>query len=211
MKQLRLTMSMFCVVVALGACGGEPADTDESAMREAINEALARFDAACIHPPLAARGDVFPATVEAAANGGEWLRKMESLEAVGFFTGSPVQVQGRPAKTFRLTERGQGVYRQETSGLGIHTHLFCYGSPEVVEILAYTDQVDMPTGGTMTQVTFTYAVRDAAGWARDSAVREAFAEIDQDLASSQTPQEGQVVLVKTGEGWIDQRLMQQSP
>ena len=81
MKQACVTMSILCVAVALGACGDGPAGTDESAMREAINEALNRFDAACIRPPLAARGEVFPATIEAAANGGEWLRKMESLEA----------------------------------------------------------------------------------------------------------------------------------
>ena len=74
----------------------------------------------------------------------------------------------------------------------------CYGTPEVVEIINFTEPADA-MGATVSNVQYTYRLVDVAPWANDPAVTVQDEWLRERIASDVIPKDDDLVL--TNNGW----------
>lgn len=101
-------------------------------------------------------------------------------------------------KRYELTADGN-KYSQQIPGTLGQTSGFCYGQKSVDSIVKWTEPV-MVRAASQTEVTYTYRIVDAAGWAERPEVQQAFSDIRTTVngASKTTEVAG---LQLTSKGW----------
>lgn len=188
----------------LMACGGS-AGPDEGELRAAIDTHLAETPR-CIADiawrfPADLRREHHP-TLER-----DWAAMLERLDALvrlGLVRSTPVEgaAWGRPMR-YELTDAGKPAYREFPAGKWDARKPaggFCYGTPVVDSIVRFTEPAES-LGEVQTQVTYTYAVRDAAAWARDPGLQRLYPQLERELAPSGPSTEASAILVEASDGW----------
>lgn len=114
--------------------------------------------------------------------------------------GGPKQI---PGVRYDLTAEGRkyvghppGVFSAADSP----TRSLCYGTPEVLEIVRYSEP-GTAMGQTVTEVTYLYALKSAAPWTQNAAIRQAFPELTGHIATRDHPAQAVMDLVLMNDGW----------
>lgn len=175
---------------------------------KAINEYLAKYGSACT-----VIGEQFPIDVPQSEQREQFgiAPKLAALEQAGLVraTDTTAVVHGmldplrgstppQPVKRYELTSGGRKYFQQIPGALG-QTSALCYGQKTVDSIVKWTEPVTVGTSS-QTEVTYTYKIADAAGWAQRPEVQQAFSDIRTTVsgASKTTEVAG---LQLTSKGW----------
>lgn len=183
------------------ACGGGGPSDDE--LRKAIDAHLAATPK-CIGDPQW----VFPVQihlpnrnmdpVSAAA-----MDRLDALARLGLVRSVPITNEYLGAgKRFELTPAGTESYELFPQGAWQALKpvgAFCYGHAEVAAIVRHSEPAELL--GRATDVTYTYRLRDAAGWVQDPEFRRLFPHVEPELGSRSVPREARITLVKMSDGW----------
>lgn len=193
-------------VVALSGCSDPQAASNEN-FGKAIN---AFFEAhpACLlatrkELPLKIEQDGYPWNVDAR-------KHLDALAKVGLLTATDTQgttgtglfKANHRYRQYALSDQGQKLYT--TWGKG--NKGFCYGKPEVVEVTNFTDPSPF-MGATVSQVSYTFRVKDAAAWSQDPAVKAAYGAA---VVPSGEAVKAKAMVVKTGTGWVHEGMLDKS-
>ena len=189
------------LVIAAACGGGGPSDNE---LRQAVDAHLASTPK-CIGDPQW----VFPVQVHlpnrnmdpvsAAA-----MDRLDALARLGLVRAAPITSEYLGAgKRFELTSEGKESYRlfppgawQALKSVGA----FCYGHAEVASVVRHSEPADL-LGQVATEVTYTYWLRDTAGWVQDPELRRLFPHVEPELGSRSSPREARITLVKMSDGW----------
>lgn len=104
------------------------------------------------------------------------------------------------AKVYDLTDTGRKALSKSADG-GPFGDKFCYGTAQVDEVTQFTEP-SPALGATVSSASYTYHVKDQAGWASDLTVQEAFPILKKATGDKL---EGKTQLVLTNNGWVDAR------
>ncbi|HYR06731.1 MAG TPA: hypothetical protein VEQ60_03105 [Longimicrobium sp.] len=201
MMRVRIVWSVIASLLVAG-CGSR--GPDEGELRAAIDAHLATTPK-CI-------GDVawrFPAELRSEYNSrleshhAAMMARIEALKRAGLVrsAGADEARWGKPVR-YELTEAGGQAYRELPAGrLDPRKPAggFCYGTPEVDSIIRYTEPAE-GAGQVQTEVTYTYRLRDVAGWARDPGFLRLYPEVERELGPG-VPRQAQAILVRASDGW----------
>ncbi len=198
------TVTVVAAALFLAACSGS-AGPDEGEFRAAIDAHLAETPR-CIADiawrfPADLRREHHP-TLEP-----DWAAMLERLDVLvrlGLLRAEAVEgaAWGRPMR-YELTDAGRPAYKEFPAGKWDSRKPaggFCYGTPVVDSIIRFTEPAES-LGEVQTQVTYTYAVRDAAAWARDPGLQRLYPQLVRELGPDGPSTEANAVLVKTSDGW----------
>lgn len=194
-------------LLILAACNTakNPNDTN---FTKAINDYLAKHGETCT-----VIGRQFPIDVPRSEQGKQYGigPKLAALERTGLVdvTDATAVVHGmldplrgstspQPVKRYELTAAGKKYFQQIPGTLG-QASGFCYGQKSVDSIVKWTEPATVGTSS-QTEVTYTYRIVDAAGWAERPEVQQAFSDIRTTVngASKTTEVAG---LQLTSRGW----------
>jgi hypothetical protein len=132
------------------------------------------------------------------------LRRLNALVRLGLLKSDAVRKGTATEETrYELTPAGSAVYRVFPPGrwdAAKPVGAFCYGTAKVDRVVRFT----MPAEGlgeVTSEVTYTYRLRDVAGWAEDPELRKLYPYLERELASRTTPQEATVTVVQASDGW----------
>lgn len=104
--------------------------------------------------------------------------------------------------SFELSETGRKFYKQDVaSAYGGKYSGFCVGKAEVMEVVRYTEPADT-FGQRLSQVNFTYTVKDLPDWAKSSELIEAVPALKPDVGSDVEPLKRTDTFVLTNNGWM---------
>lgn len=196
----------LALVVALSGCSDPQAASNEN-FGKAIN-AFYQSNPACL---LVTRNEL-PLKIDRNGYAGD-IRAMKQLDAlakVGLLTTSDTQETvgtglfkaNRSYWTYALSEQGQKSYA--TWGKG--NKGFCYGQLEVVTVNNFTEPSPL-LGMTVSQVSYTFHVKDAAAWSQDAAVKAAY---ERAVVPPGETVQGKAIVVKTGNGWVHEGMLDKS-
>jgi hypothetical protein len=174
----------FAGLLVLAACNSakNPNDTN---FTKAINFYLAKHGEACT-----VIGRQFPIDVPRSEQDEQYGigPKLAALEQVGLVgvTDTTAVVHGmldplrgstppQPVKRYELTAAGKKYFQQLPGTVG-QTSGFCYGQKSVDSIVKWMEPATVGTSS-QTEVTYTYRIVDAAGWAERPEVQQAFSDI----------------------------------
>ena len=80
---------------------------------------------------------------------------------------------------------------------------FCYGEPAVKEIVRFTEPGDM-MGMTVSQVEYTWQLKNMPEWARSKAMQATFPQLERDNADTLKDKDAVVLM---NEGWVHEKAM----
>lgn len=222
---MRRILVFTSIVILVGACSNPKAASEEN-FETAIN-AWINENPPCIDVPDArvraigqTDSQAFPRYVEQAdspnpmrlQNQQRALAPFQALAEAGLMRMEQAQINvddgpfGTGSRTqtvaaYSLTPEGERALSTRTSRIGGPTAAFCYGTPEVKEIVRFTEPADM-MGATISRVEYTYQVKDRPAWTRTPALQAAFPQLVRDSAETL---EGRAAVVLTNEGWVHER------
>lgn len=104
----------------------------------------------------------------------------------------------QPVKQYELTESGRKYFRQFPSAFG-QSSGFCYGQKSVDAVIKWTEPAKAGTTS-QTEVTYTYKIVGAAGWAQLPGVQQAFSDVRTTIEGASKASEV-VGLQLTNKGW----------
>lgn len=111
--------------------------------------------------------------------------------------GGPKQI---PGTHYDFTAEGRKyAAHPKHSALSVHGQTLCYGVPEVVEVVRYSEP-GSAFGQTMSEVAYTYALKSLAPWASDPVLQKQFPELGR-IATREHPLESRTTLVLMNDGW----------
>lgn len=204
---MRKIWAMLCVVMGVSGCGDPQAATEHN-FAIAIQAYLDSIYPKCY---LYAS---FPVTVDWEVGG--LRQRLRALAAAGVLsetrhTTSIATLDGQrkatDAPTFELTGLGRQYYRPDairTPG-GKAVGGLCVGRAQVAGIKQFSEPSEL-YGQRVSQVNYTYVVRDFPTWTQHPAVQAQFRELQVDQASERRPLQALDVLVLTNKGWMHQAL-----
>ena len=136
--------------------------------------------------------------LDALVDAGLAGRKRVMMENSGWtIFGGPKQI---PGTRYDFTPEGlKYASHQEHSGLLVGRQALCYGVPEVIDIVRYSEPGNA-LGQTTTEVTYTYALKAVPPWVKKPVLIQQFP----DLATIPTrdhPRERSLDLVLMNDGW----------
>jgi hypothetical protein len=136
---------------------------------------------------------------------------LDALAKVGLVDKKPVMMKNvmqalsggpkeYPGTRYEVSAAGRKyAAHPKHSALMLGAETFCYGLPEVVDIVRYSEPDNM-MGQTMTDVTYTYDLKDPAPWISASELQHIFPELGH-VPTRDHPQEGKMALVLMSGGW----------
>ncbi|WP_024302910.1 ubiquitin-associated-like domain-containing protein [Pseudogulbenkiania sp. MAI-1] len=208
MKLASLTPCALALMVALTGCSDPKAASNDN-FSKAIN---AYFEAnpACLY----VTNKTLPLKVWSGPHSYDMnvhsLPQLDALAKVGLLTvtetqeasGSGLMKANRTYRTYALTDKGQKSY----ATWGKQNKGFCYGQLEVVDVTNFTEPSPL-MGVTVSQVNYSFRVKEAADWSQDPAVKAAYGK---EVVPQGETVKGTTIMVKTGEGWVHQRMLDKS-
>lgn len=220
---------VLAAAAALGAGCSNPKAADKKNFATAINDWISK-NPPCLSLPSGsvraadrpADAGVFPLYVEAAVsdhplrqeNQKKAAAPFEALAAAGLLKDEPVEITqsgyfaGPQPKmaviAYTLTPEGEKAFKARGEG-GFWSSQpgFCYGEPAVKEIVRFTEPGEM-MGMTVSQVDYTWRLKNMPEWAKSKAMQEVFPQLARD--NSETL-EGKAAVVLMSEGWVHEKAM----
>jgi hypothetical protein len=222
------SVAILVAVAALVAGCSNPKAADKKNFETAINDWISK-NPPCLSLPHGsvraadrpADAEIFPLYVEAAVsdhpmrleNRRKAAAPFEVLAAAGLLKGEPAEIAqsgyfGGPQPklavvAYTLTPEGEKAFSEKGNSRLIATPSFCYGEPDVKEIVRFTEPGEM-MGVTVSQVDYTWQLKGMPEWAKSKAMREAFPQLTRDNVDSL---EGKAAVVLTNEGWVHEKAM----
>lgn len=131
------------------------------------------------------------------------LLKVTTKQMKGTYSGSPTTAM---VDEYTLTDAGKAAFKDTGKRIGNvsssahRTGKFCYGTPEVVDIVRYTEP-SSAMGQTVSEVSYTYRLKDRPKWSENSALlaKEPL------MAAQSGNTDARDIVVLTNEGWRDAR------
>lgn len=224
---MRSVVVLAAVAVVVAGCS-DPKAASKKNFETAINDWISQ-NPPCLSLPSgnvrdadrAADAGVFPLYVEVAnsehpmrlENQKKAAAPFEALAAAGLLKGEAAAIQpagfgvpsGKQAVTaYSLTPEGEKAFKENGAGLRWSKDpSFCYGEPAVKEIVRFTEPGDM-MGMTVSQVEYTYQLKDMPEWAKSKPMQAAFPQLARDNADGL---EGKAAVVLMNEGWVHEKAM----
>ena len=219
---------VLAAVAALVAGCADPKAASEKNFETAINDWISQ-NPPCLSLPYsgvraadrAADAGVFPIYVEAAVsdhprrleNQKKAAAPFEALAAAGLLKGEPTEITqsgyfaGPQPKlavvAYSLTPEGEKAFSEKGNSRMMADPSFCYGEPAVKEIVRFTEPGDM-MGMTVSQVEYTYQLKNMPEWAKSKPMQAAFPKLARDNAEML---EDKDVVVLMNEGWVHEKAM----
>lgn len=219
---------VLAAVAALVAGCSDPKTASKKNFEMAINDWISQ-NPPCLSLPYsgvraadrAADTGVFPLYVEAAVsehpmrleNQRKAAAPFETLAAAGLLKGEAAEITqsgyfGGPQPkvavvAYTLTPEGEKAFSAKGNSRMRADPSFCYGEPSVKEIVRFTEPGDM-MGMTVSQVEYTYQLKNMSEWARSKPMQAAFAQLARDNAETL---EGKAAVVLMNEGWVHEKAM----
>ena len=159
--------------------------------------------------PANVQPNAWPRYIDSTASiqGAQALEQYEALVKVGLANGSDSTVQSRQmfgaprttnVRVYQLTDMGKEASSEATGMWGGTGTQLCFGTPEVKEIKLFTEPAPAASGATVSQVDYSYTVKDAPAWATNETMTAAFPDLK---TLSEGPVEAKALLFLTNEGW----------
>ena len=106
-------------------------------------------------------------------------------------------------RAYNLSDEGTKALRRDVSPFGDHGRWpsLCYGTPTVDEIVEFSEP-NSAMGMTVSEVSYTYHLKDVPSWARDARINQAFPEIAKAKVPGRT---GKTSVILMNDGWKDSR------
>jgi len=219
---------VLAAVAALVAGCSNPKAADKKNFETAINDWISK-NPPCLSLPSGsvraadrpADAGIFPLYVEAAVSDHSMRLEIqkkaaapfEALAAAGLMKGEPAEITqsgyfpGPQPKVavvaYTLTPEGEKAFSEKGNSRLMATPSFCYGEPAVKEIVRFTEPGEM-MGMTVSQVDYTYQLKNMPEWAKSKAMQEIFPQLARDNAETL---EGKAAVVLMNEGWVHEKAM----
>lgn len=201
------------------ACGNDPKASNEANFEAALNVHYAQMKQ-CIRVGSAPNADGI--IQEFRTDGGvqdkqlsfyNGLRDLGLLDAVSYqkdtksFSG---QVTGKVAWVgFKFSEKGKTFLRPaelDTGAFSTGARQLCYGTPQVVEIVGFTEPAEA-MGVKVSSVRYTYRLVDIVPWASDPALSKQYEWLPERISNSSIAKDDELVL--TNNGWVHSSVLKQ--
>lgn len=219
---------VLVAVAALVAGCSDPKAASKKNFETAINDWISQ-NPPCLSLPYsgvraadrAADAGVFPVYVEAAVsdhpvrleNQKKAAVPFEAMAAAGLLKGEPAEITqsgffaGPQPKlavvAYTLTPEGEKAFSAKGNSRMMADPSFCYGEPAVKEIVRFTEPGDM-MGMTVSQVEYTYQLKNMPEWAKSKPMQAAFPQLARDNAETLEDKDAVVLM---NEGWVHERAM----
>jgi hypothetical protein len=206
MKKFKL-LGLILGIILVGC--SNPKDATESNFKDAIQDYFSK-NKACISVRAS-----FPYEVEKKRGKNDVLEELvkigmlESNDSIKTIKNiiNPKIITKKSAIKYSLTDKGNKVSElvSENSGWFSGETKFCYGKYEVVNITNFSEPSDF-FGQKISNVNYTYRVKDIADWANNDILKSKFSELKRDLNSMDEERGGKEALILTNKGWIHEKL-----
>jgi len=219
---------VLAAVAALVAGCSDPKAASKKNFETVINDWISK-NPPCLSLPYsgvraadsAADAGVFPLYVEAAVsdhpvrleNQKKAAAPFEALEVAGLLKAEPAEITqsgffaGPQPKlavvAYTLTPEGEKAFSAKGNSRMMADPSFCYGEPSVKEIVRFTEPGDM-MGMTVSQVEYTYQLKNMPEWAKSKPMQAAFPQLARDNADTLEDKDAVVLM---NEGWVHERAM----
>ena len=101
---------------------------------------------------------------------------------------------------YKFSAKGKAFLRPaalETGAFNTGAGQLCYGTPQVVEIINFTEPAEA-MGVKVSSVQYTYKLVDIAPWANDSAISKQYEWLPERISNPSIAKDDDLVLTKTG-------------
>ncbi len=108
---------------------------------------------------------------------------------------------------YKFSDQGKTYLRPpelEKGAFSSGAHQLCYGTPQVVEILNFTEPTEA-TGMKVSNVQYTYRLVDVAPWASDQILINQFEWLQERITSKGIPKDDDLVLTSTK--WVHHSVL----
>ncbi len=201
----------------MSACGNDPNAANEANFEQALNAHYAQMKQ-CVRIGSAPNAD---GIIQEFRTDGSFQHKQPSfynglvtlglLEAVSYqkdtknFSG---QVTGKADWVgYKFSDNGKTYLRpaeMDKGALSTGERQLCYGTPEVVEIINFTEPADA-MGVTVSNVQYIYRLVDVAPWASDTALTTQFEWLPERIASDGIEKDDDLII--TTNGWAHHSVL----
>lgn len=134
---------------------------------------------------------------EALVKAGLLSSKDASIEVKDMWSGDPKPVA---VKEYDLTDEGRKAF-DNGGDKALFGHQFCYGTAEVAEVTQYSEPTSA-MGATVSEVSYTYRVKDRPKWASDPAMLDTFGALKSTAGDTL---HARTTVVLMNDGWADAR------
>ncbi len=198
-----LRVITFVAILGILSCRN-PKAANKANFKRVIQAALDKHqECRSIALPNEPRGmlDAKPRTdpqLDALVVAGLASKKRVMIENSGWtLFGGPKQI---PGTHYDFTAEGRKYAAlQQHSSLLVGTETLCYGVPEVIDIVRYSEPGNA-LGQTMTEVTYDYTFKSVAPWVNNATLLKEFPELAQ-IKTRDHPGENRLDLVLMSNGW----------
>jgi len=211
---------LFSVAALLvTACGNDPNAANKANFEKALNTHYAQMkQCVMIGSAPNAEGIIQEFRTDGRVQDKELpfynsLVSLGLLEAVSYqkdtknFSG---QVTGKADWVgYKFSDSGRTFLRPadlDNGAMSTVARQLCYGTPEVVEIINFTEPSDA-MGTTVSNVQYTYRLVDVAPWANDSALTTHYLWLTERVASQSVDKNDDMILTQTG--WMHHTTLKQ--
>lgn len=224
---MRSFVAVAAVAVLVAGCA-DPKAASKKNFETALNDWISK-NPPCLALPSgnvrdadrASDAGVFPLYVEVAnsehplrmENQKKAAKPFEVMAEAGLLKGEPAEIEpagygvsrGKQAVVaYSLTPEGEKAFSEKgPASRWSSTPSFCYGEPSVKEIVRFTEPGDM-MGMTVSQVEYTYQLKNLPEWAKSKPMQEAFPQLARDNADTLQDKD---VVVLMNEGWVHEKAM----
>lgn len=193
---------LFAMMLLLVGCG-DPNDASEENFAVAIQNSAKTGAQGCL-APFSMLVD-FPGEGPAAYADARETGRLDELKRLKLLDwsiqkGTPNKYTDDSKLLINLTPAGQAVFRARTGPRGEGG--LCVGTVSVVEVESFT--VPQVSGGySISNVKYTWQLKDVAEWARDEALLAGWPELARLLKAEKEPVSARMSLVLTNKGWVN--------
>ena len=220
-----MTFSIKAILLLSGAaffvtaCGNDPKAANEANFKEALNAYYAQMKQ-CVR--IGSQPDADGIIQEFRTDGGvqdkqlpfyNGLVTLGLLDAVSYqkdtknFSG---QVTGKADWVgYKFSENGKTFLRPTELDAGAFStgaRQLCYGTPQVVEIINFTEPVQA-MGAKVSNVQYTYRLVDVAAWASVPALTKEFEWLSERVTNQSIAKADDMVLTQAG--WVHHSILKQ--
>lgn len=208
---MRVFIAIMLTFILSAGCSN-PKDANEANFTEAINAYLNES-------PLFLRTDQFPKEFDMRHKDyyENDLKNLEEWVAIGFLSKKEEKKEVPKQRlslrnemietticTYDLTELGKEIYVNDQFLMG-----FRFGTPQVAEIINFSEPAPWPGGEIVSSVNFTYNVPVIEDWVEETSFKD-HSSIKEAKASLENPVKDKANLILTNKGWMHIRLFKEN-
>jgi hypothetical protein len=217
-NSIKAILLLSGTALLMSACGNDPNAANEANFEKALNARYAQMKQ-CVRIGSVPNAD---GVIQEFRTDGSVQDKqlpfynglvaLGLLEAVSYQKGKKNfsgQVTGKADWVgYKFSDSGKAYLRPADMDKGTFStgaRQLCYGTPEVVQIINFTEPADA-MGAIVSNVQYTYRLVDVAPWASDPAVTNKFEWLPERISSDGIAKDDDLVL--TNNGWAHHSVLE---